>query len=154
MHLVWVAPQLWRDACFPQNDELFFVYYLWSLMTGSPSCHRSDYFFHFEGRFCCLQCIISVSFPMCYYAKLCTFHEWVHGVVYHLEKLCFTNVFWNKKKSITFSINGCFTEQYAFSRCNQMTWTLADLLSRAAFIRSNSMDVCSMQPGKPGIQAF
>ena len=30
MRLVWVAPQLWRDDCFPQNDEflpkLFFVY--------------------------------------------------------------------------------------------------------------------------------
>ena len=59
-----------------------------------------------------------------------------------------------QKKSITFSTSGCLTEPYAFSRSNQMTWSSADLLSRATFIFSHNMDACSKQPGKPGIPAF
>ena len=68
MHLVWVAPQLWWDVFFPQNDESllkpFFVYScglfwppsLWvKTKSGSPSCHRAGYLFHFERRLWCLH---------------------------------------------------------------------------------------------------
>ena len=62
-------------VCFPQNDESlpkqFFVYFLWSPFTttivgetksGSPSCHRADYFYSFEGRFCRLRCKFTSHF--------------------------------------------------------------------------------------------
>ena len=58
--------------------------------SGSPSCHRADYFFHFEGRFCRLHCMFRVPFSTCYYGRLCTFHQWVHRVTQHLEQSCFT----------------------------------------------------------------
>ena len=101
MHLVWVAPQLWQDTCFPQNVESllkpFFVYSLGSLLTttvmGEDQVQLSQlpqYFFHFEGKFCRLHCIFSAPFPICYYGRLCTFHQWVHRVMQHLEKSCFT----------------------------------------------------------------
>ena len=104
MHLVWVEPQLWRDVYFPENDEslpkpfsfilcgLFWPPPLWvKTKSGSPSCHRTDYFFHFEGRFCHLHCIFHALFLTCYYGRLCTFHKWVHRVKQHLEQSCFTS---------------------------------------------------------------
>ena len=39
--------------------------------SGSPSCHRADYLFDFEGRFCHLRCINRVPFST-YYGRLCT----------------------------------------------------------------------------------
>ena len=70
---------------------LFWPPLLWvKTKSDSPSCHRADYFFHFEGRFCCLHSIISDPFPTCYYGRLRTFHKWVHGVAQHLEKSCNT----------------------------------------------------------------
>ena len=65
---------------------LFWPPLLWvKTKSGSPSCHRADYFFHFEGRFCRLHCIFHVPFLNCYYGRLCTFHQWVHRVAQHLE---------------------------------------------------------------------
>ena len=53
--------------------------------SGSPSYHGTDYFFHFEGKFCGLHCIFCVPFSTCYYGRL-----WVHRVAQHLEQSCFT----------------------------------------------------------------
>ena len=57
--------------------------------SGSPSCHSADYFFHFEGRFCRLHCILGVPSLTCYYGRFCTFYKWLHRVAQHLEKSCF-----------------------------------------------------------------
>ena len=61
------------------------------------------------------------------------------------------NVLWNPKELYFFSSSWCLT---AFSRSNQMTWSLVVLLFFAVFIRSHNIVVCSKQPGKPGTPAF
>ena len=53
---------------------LFWLLPLWvKTKSCSTSCHRADYFFHFEGRFCRLHCIFSVPFWTCYYGGYALF---------------------------------------------------------------------------------
>ena len=58
-----------------------------------------------------------------------------------------------QKNCIAFSSSWCLTKPYAFSRTNRMTGGSV-LLFFAVFIRSHNIEVCSIQPGKPGTSAF
>ena len=59
-----------------------------------------------------------------------------------------------QKNSIALSIRLCLTDPYAFARSNQITCSSGIFSVFAVFIRSHSIAVCSIQPGKPGTPAF